>query len=498
MSDAAGAGRSDDPARLVFPALRWSSSRGFDHEATRIDAAVAAGVGGFCLFGGTIDDAAALIARLRSLSAGPLLFASDMERGAGQQLAGATELPPAGALGSLDDTTVTRQAAAMTARQARAVGIDWILGPVADVALEPCNPIVGTRAFGSHARQVARHVAAWVEGCRSEGVLCCAKHFPGHGRTTGDSHVTLPRVRVSEEDLEVDLLPFRAAVAAGCDALMTAHVIYDAIDAGQPATLSRPVVTGVAREHLGFGGIIVTDALNMAGAKDAAGGEGVAAVRAINAGCDALLYPDDALGVVQALHAAAADPAFARRCSMAAARLAAASAGCRPNRPHGAPVDVGVPADAGTWADDAVWADDIASRTLVVCRGVPAVGTACRLAIVDDDVGGPHPPPSRAAFADALRAAGVVVHEGSAGSTAPLVAAVFSDVRAWKGTAGLRPDALRQVMRLMDDDPDVVIVLFGHPRLAHTLPGRHILCAWGGDAIMQRASAGGLTRLITP
>jgi beta-N-acetylhexosaminidase len=315
----------NDLARLVFPALRFRPDSGFQHESRMIDDALAAGVGGFCIFGGTPAAVRDLTGELRSRSRSPLLFASDLERGAGQQLAGATQLPPLAALGALDDADITRRAARFTAREAIGVGIDWIYAPVADVDLEPRNPIVGTRAFGSDPDLVARHVAAWVEGCRAAGALSCAKHFPGHGRTTEDSHATLPRVTAARDDLAADLLPFRAAIASGVDSMMTAHVIYAALDEGTAATFSPHIVTTLARQELGFEGLLVTDALNMAGSLEASGGsEGAAAVAALRAGCDALLYPDDLRAVLRALEQARDDTLREGRWREALLRVAAA------------------------------------------------------------------------------------------------------------------------------------------------------------------------------
>jgi beta-glucosidase-like glycosyl hydrolase len=477
------------PARLVFPALRWRSDSGYDHESQRIDAALHAGVGGFCIFGGTVADTRALTTELRRRSRTPLLFASDLERGAGQQLVGATQLPPLAAIGSLDDLDVTRRAAALTAREALASGIDWIYAPVADVDLEPRNPIVGTRSFGSDPAHVARHVEAWIRGCRDAGALCCAKHFPGHGRTVADSHATLPRVPHSRVELEADLLPFRAAIAAGVDSMMSAHVVFEALDGSTAATFSRAVVVELARRELGFTGMLVTDALNMAGSLQAAGGsEGAAAVAALRAGCDALLYPDDLAAVVDALSDAAADAALQQRSAEALNRLAAAVVRREASVQEAAVAAAFRERDG----DGAEWADSVAARSLIVTRGAPRVGAECVVAIIDDDLSGPFAPPAREPFLDALRAAGVSVRTGGADGVD--VIALYSDIRAWKGAPGLRTDALSELDALLHLNPDATIVLFSHPRLAQELKGRHILAAWGGEAIMQRAAAERLTR----
>ncbi|MFW6080091.1 MAG: glycoside hydrolase family 3 protein, partial [Gemmatimonadota bacterium] len=294
-----------DVARLFFPALRADEDGGFDGSSVRIDEALERGVGGFILFGGDAGRVRELTRELHRRAARPLLIGSDLERGAGQQFAGATPLPPAAALGAIDDPAVTRRAGELTAREARALGIDWVYAPVADVDVEPRNPIVGTRAFGETPERVARHVAAWVEGCRAGGALSCAKHFPGHGRTVTDSHMELPRVDAERDVLESDMRPFIAAVRAGVDSIMTAHVAYAALEpTGGPATLSRAIVSGLLRGAIGFDGVVVTDALIMEGVQAEGAGEAGAAVAATAAGCDALLYPRELAEVAAALERA--------------------------------------------------------------------------------------------------------------------------------------------------------------------------------------------------
>lgn len=474
-------------ARLLFPALRWSDETGFGHETETIDGALDLGVGGFCLFGGEADAVRELTAELRSRSAHPLLIAADLERGAGQQFAGAVQLPPLAALGHVDEAEVTRRAARLTAREALALGVNWIYAPVADVDVEPRNPIVGTRAFGTDPERVAAHVAAWIDGCHAEGVLCCAKHFPGHGRTTDDSHARLPRVDASDADLaEVDLAPFRAAIAHDVDAIMTAHVSYPSLDATElPATLSPAILTELLRGAMGHRGLVVTDAMIMEGLRQGGSGEDAAALRALAAGCDALLYPQDVQSVAAALDGAAGSAISRVRIEDALRRITEAAD--RAPTFRDAPV--------GTSADHA-WSIDLGARASVVVRGTPAVPRSIDLVTVDDDLGGPYPPPSREPFREALRDAGYdvrTVPEPEDGRT--LLVAVYSDIRGWKGRPGLSAASRADVERLITLRPDARIVLFGHPRLASEVPGEHVLSAWGGETVMQRAAAKRLREL---
>lgn len=268
------------------------------------------GLGGLCLFGSNTavgtDAVAAYVARVRAAS--PLaLVAIDEEGGDVTRLHAGTGSPflGAGALGAADDLALTRTTAAAIGAEIGGLGIDLALGPVADVNSNPDNPVIGIRSFGADPDRVAAHVAAWVEGLQSAGPAACAKHFPGHGDTRQDSHLELPAIDVSPELLaRRELVPFRAAVGAGVAAVMTSHLVVPALDT-EPATLSGPVLsllrTPSAAGGLGFEGVIVSDALDMAGAS---AGRGIprAAVRSLVAGADLLcLGPDQDAGQVRAV-----------------------------------------------------------------------------------------------------------------------------------------------------------------------------------------------------
>lgn len=472
--------------RVLFPAVRWHPAHGFAPAAGTIDLALELGVGGFVLFGGPAAAVAKLAAELRARSAAPLLISADLERGAGQQFGGAVSLPPAAVFGELDDPTATRRAGALTGREALALGVNWVYAPVADLDAEPANPIVGSRAYSRDPAVVATHVSAWIDGCRAAGALACAKHFPGHGRTVADSHLERPVVDADLDLLEADLLPFRAALAHGVDSVMTAHVAYPALDpSGSPATLSSRIVIGLLRERLGHGGLVVTDALNMAGVRGGSptlldGSEERAAVAALAAGCDALLCPTDLPRVVAALRSAAGHSLPEARVAEAIARVEEAAR--RAATPPG-----------GEWgqADDREWALSIAIGALRVARGEPRLAAAgVDLITIDDDPGGPFPAGPRRAFPAALAAAGIEVREAiEAHPARPAVVALYADVRGWKGRPGVSAAARERVGRVLAARPAAPVVLFGHPRLAAEVPGAAVLAAWSGDSVMQEAAA---------
>lgn len=477
-----------DIAQLLLPAIRWDREKGFEASREAIDFALEKGVGGFIIFGGQRDKVKELTDDLRSRSRIPLLIGADLERGAGQQFAGCIGLPPLAAIASLGDADALRGAAALTAREALTLGINWIYGPVCDLDIEPNNPIVGTRSLGSDPHRVAEMATQWIDACQAVGALACAKHFPGHGRTTTDSHAELPKVEVDHDTLaETDLVPFEAAIESGVAGVMTAHVSYPALDpSGLPATLSRLTLQEVLRGDLGFPGLIVTDALIMEGVLG--GGEAEAVVKALSAGCDLLLYPTDLALCIDAIQSALDRGELDEdeiKLSLDRRRHWAEWA----NAKHGTP---------RTTPDDEIWAEQLADRAVHRLRGETiSVPEGVDVIVVDDDLGGPYPAPPRTPFIDTLNKEGVnaelrdspsgVVDRG-------VIVALFGDIRSWKGRPGYSPASLGAVGATLaaarSAGQDAIIVQFSHPRLATAIPGDvPILCAWGGESVMQRAAA---------
>ncbi|MGC2057580.1 MAG: glycoside hydrolase family 3 N-terminal domain-containing protein [Candidatus Sulfotelmatobacter sp.] len=242
-------------------------------------------------------EAAELLNRLQKESKLPLLFAADFERGVPMRLMGATVFPHAmafGGDGKLDDA---ENFGRITAEESRAIGIHWNFFPDADVNSNPVNPIINTRSFGEDPKQVGDLVAAYIKGAHEGGMLTTAKHFPGHGDTATDSHLGVASVNVDRAHLDsIELPPFRQAIAAGVDSVMVAHVTVPALDSdpNHVATISPTIVSDLLQKQLGFKGIVVTDALDMAGLTHLfANNIGRAAVEAFKAGNDLLLIPAD-------------------------------------------------------------------------------------------------------------------------------------------------------------------------------------------------------------
>ncbi|MCX5201129.1 glycoside hydrolase family 3 protein [Streptomyces sp. NBC_00237] len=226
----------------------------------------------------------------------PLLISTDQEHGIVARVGKpATLMPGAMALGAgafRRGTRDAREAARIAGRELLALGIRQNYAPVADVNVDPANPVIGVRSFGSVPESVAALVAAQVKGYQGAGIATAAKHFPGHGDTKDDSHDQLPHIDHTRQEWEaLDAPPFRAAIAAGIDSIMTAHIVVPSLDpAEDPATLSHPILTGVLREQLGYGGVVVTDSLGMQGVRTKYGDDRVP-VLALKAGCDQLLNP---------------------------------------------------------------------------------------------------------------------------------------------------------------------------------------------------------------
>jgi beta-N-acetylhexosaminidase len=264
--------------------------------------------GGMILFARNLEDPAQIIELTNGLQArsphSPLLIAVDQEGGRVSRLPkGFTIFPPCGLVGACRSEELVYAAAAVTAAELRAVGVNMNMAPVLDVHSNPGNPIIGDRAYGTEPDMVAELGLAAIRGLQGKGVVACGKHFPGHGDTGTDSHKELPIVTASAEVLfERELPPFRHAIANGLASIMTAHVVYPALDAERPATLSPVILTGLLRKQWGFDGVIVTDDLEMRAIVDHHG-IGDAAVQAFLAGADILLICKDRDGAVTAMEA---------------------------------------------------------------------------------------------------------------------------------------------------------------------------------------------------
>ena len=255
------------------------------------------GIGGVILFGGTTFELQNRTKTIRSWAHQPIFLCADVEEGLGQRFEGGTWLVPPLAVGQIyrndpkKATAIAENYGACIGVQARECGLNWVLAPVCDINNNSNNPVINLRAWGEDPLTVADLVSAFHKGLSNQGVLTCAKHFPGHGDTSVDSHLALP---IIEHDLnrlkELELVPFEAVIASGVETLMTAHILFPNIDSKAPATLSAQILTKLLREEIGFDGLLVTDALVMDAIRTSYGDE-EAVVMAFEAGADLLMMP---------------------------------------------------------------------------------------------------------------------------------------------------------------------------------------------------------------
>lgn len=271
-------------ARLIFPHFRFGESK--IQDALKL---INLGVGGFCLYGGSVDEVIETIRILRNSSPQPLIFAADYENGVGQWVKGATRLPNNMAICATGDARFSRRKGEITAIESDAIGVDWVLAPVLDLANNHSNPIVNIRAFSDDTQLVSEFAKEFISGLNSFNIINCIKHFPGHGDTDVDSHLDLPKITKSLQDISnFELIPFKNLFDAS-DSLMVGHLLVEAFDKQNPASLSKSIISNFLREKLNYTKIVITDALMM----KAINNEAESGVSAFIAGADVLLYPQD-------------------------------------------------------------------------------------------------------------------------------------------------------------------------------------------------------------
>jgi beta-N-acetylhexosaminidase len=353
-----------------------------------------------------LDDLRRLTMRLRELARPRRIFiATDEEGGFVSQLAGHLAVPPNAALLARGAVPGDLEwACRVSGERLRSLGIDWVYAPVADIHSEPLNPVIGPRAFGATPDRVARAVAETVRGYRAARVASCLKHFPGHGDTVLDSHIAVPRCDASAETLEArELHPFRANLEA--DSIMTAHVVYPALDPERPATFSRAIVHQLLRERMGFAGIAITDALEMKGAAEGRSPSESGRL-ALEAGCDLLLYAfhDDTLRRARLELARLLVDGVLDRANFDAARPRLAAFAGR--LPEPAPEELARPLESLTPPDWEERLERIVERGLILRGILPPAAVAGPWRVSEPAL--PHGRP----LAEELAAAGITIAKG--------------------------------------------------------------------------------------
>jgi beta-N-acetylhexosaminidase len=476
-------------------------------------------VGGYTISVGSPLDIAAKVDAMQQLASVPLLFAADFESGAGMrarggvflpnaiELGGATWTSPLMAIGAANDTALSYALGRLTAIEGRALGTHIVYGPVLDVNNNAANPVINVRSFGEDPARVATLGAAFIRGVQDNGMIATGKHFPGHGDTDVNSHLALPVVDVSRARLDsVELVPFRAAVRAGVGAMMTFHGALPQIEtSGVPATLSAAIIGRLLRDTLGFSGIAITDAMDMRGVLVQFGAR-EAAIRAVAAGADVLIQPEDVTVAINAIVAGVNEgriPAArvrdaARRILQAKARVGLTT---RPTLDQTALRQV-----VGTPAHLAL-ADTIAARGITLVRDADRIPLARARRVLSVTVARRPDLLAGGTFDATLRAAGHTVRsvfiDADAAPTASYDAAarladsvdvviISSHIaQRWDATTIAQSrDFVEFTTTLAARPQGAVVVAFGNPYLLQQIPTvSSYLVAWSGTSAAQRAAA---------
>jgi beta-N-acetylhexosaminidase len=496
-------------AQLVVPWLAGSYSA-FDDSLFQVAArwVDTLHVGGLIMSVGSPFDIAAKLNALQRRSRLPLLISADLERGAGMRVVGATAFPPMMAVGATGNPHDAYAVGAAAATEGRAIGIHVDFAPDADVNNNPLNPIINVRSFGEDPRAVGRLVAEFVHGLHDHGMLATLKHFPGHGDTQSDSHIGLPVITANYSRLDsLELVPFRAGIAAGADVVMSAHIAFPTFTGSdEPATLSPAMLSGLLRDSLHFGGLVVTDALQM-GAIVTKYGAGEATVLAFLAGSDLLLMPADPDSALNAMTAALASGRITGgRLDQSVRRVLEIKRRLGLFERRTVPLDSIMPTVGSKQFQDA--ANDIAVRALTLVRDIGGELHALRakpsrfavIAYADEQSGA-----AGQGMTELLRQSGDTVdyfrlwpmsgplsYDSARVVIARARATVFvADVRPipWRGDIAL-PDSLAQLITATNAARPTVLVSLGSPYLLNQTPTvKSYLIAWSGVRVSERAVA---------
>jgi beta-N-acetylhexosaminidase len=488
------------------------------------------GVGGILWFAADVGETSRLTRRLQAAARIPLLVAADLEAGVGMRFQDTTYWPWPMAVAATGDPSLAERQGRVVAAEARAIGLNQIYAPVADVNVDPENPVINVRSFGEDPEDAGRFVAAFVRGVQSGGVLATVKHFPGHGATRSDSHRALPVLSADRARLDrVELVPFRAAIAAGVGAVMSAHLSLPAVDstpvpqrefqpgenpyttdasevarnATLPASMSAPAIEGILRRDLGFPGLVVTDALDMGAIVDHFD-PGEAAVLAILAGADQVPKSTDTDAAIAAVKRAVATGRIsAGRLDSAVARILAAKRRFPAPRP-----DPEEPYRVVDKPEHRALAAEIAGRAITLVRespgALPLAPSTRVVHVVVNDVPSATPPgvelarelgkrlstPPEVFLLDPKSRPEEVEPVRRAAAAADVVlVSLFVRVRTGSGKLVLPEVVPSSVADLAASGARLVGVSFGNPYLAADLPGLSTyLAAYGDQAVLQSAA----------
>ena len=426
------------------------------------------GIGGFILFGGERDEIRTALDEMQSAAEIPLFIASDVERGVGQQLRGCAAFPCQMAVSAgIDrsnpgDVSLLERGVMTIAEEAKDIGINMPLIPVLDVNQNPDNPIICTRAFSDKPLDVAWFGKIYTEILESAGLISCAKHFPGHGDTSSDSHILLPVISKSYDQLmAVDIVPFKEAVEAGASSIMVGHLLIPSVDL-IPASLSRKIITDILRSELGFGGLVLTDALNMHALQDIEN----AAVQCLLAGADILLHPENPEGTVrEVLEGLASKKVTEEQIDAALQRIIKAKK--RFQKSVRRKID---------YEHHKALASRITEMSISLVRKkaglLPVAGrdTVQMIFAGDPELFQASP------LKDYYRSWSIAI-EGMEAEHDLCIFAVFTNIAAWKGSSGINDDEKKRIHELMRRARHSIVISFGSPYVLRHFPEADVLIA---------------------
>ena len=472
-------------------------------------------VGHITIFESDVYAAPKILNDLQRRAKIPLLVSADLERGLAFRVRrGVVPIPYAMAIGATRSEEAAYFAGLVTGREARAIGVHWAFAPVADVNNNPDNPVINIRSYGEDPDLVGRLSSAYVRGARDGSILSTAKHFPGHGDTAADSHLTLPVISGNRERLtRVELAPFRTMFKAGVDAVMVAHIAVPSVDAsGDPASLSHLLTTGLIRDQMKYEGLIVTDAMEMSGLDVAWSGE--AAVRAVMAGCDLVLLPKDPKIAIREIARAVREGRITEaQIDASVLRLLKTKESLGLNRNRFVD-EAEIPKNVGR-PEDVEEANRITRSSITVVKNegdvLPlAVEKPLRLLHLvlssdarNDNISGiPEAELARRYVKTTNRSVGPdlspevaneIVAQAHSGAFSHVLVSAFVRVTSSKGTANMEGSHANLLTRLSRAGPPLIVLAFGSPYLLRQAPDIPVyLAAYGGLDTAQRAAIGAI------
>jgi len=477
-------------AQLIIARLNGVDiSNKFDYYRSLVEQ----GIGGFIIFGGRLRDVRDGVREIQKIAEIPLFISSDLERGLGQQIEGGTLFPHAMAIAhavnrkKMADISLLRRSIKVMAEEAKAVGINTIFSPVMDVNTNPENPIICTRAFSDDPEVTAWFGREFIKGLQKEGIIACAKHFPGHGDASQDSHRELPVIKADLRRLNrVELYPFKEAVKAKVKMMMAGHLKVPAIDKSFPASLSQRTINGLLRKKMRYKGLVVTDAMNMeAVSGNTIKSEGDACIKALIAGADILLHPSEPDHLID--HLTGNFNKIEHRINESYKRILNAKKAFHKSSPSANIRTVGKRENRRT-------AYELAKRSIGDLQVKIAPDEMISLLVIDDDDSD-----SGKVFIktvkDRLRNVNVF-YINNKNKKLPasikdtiLIAAVFSSVSAWKGRSGLSRGLMNLLRKSIRASKYSVVIGFCSPYILEVIEAEKVINACSDTEVSQEIVA---------